>query len=79
MNASTIERIGLRGPRSPPLSPTGSVQNYLALARRAQLTGKSLGIGDAETNLLTVLEASRRLADYEWDRRAALSRSSASR
>jgi hypothetical protein len=60
-------------------APTGSVRNYLALARRAQLTGTSLGIGDAETNLLTVLEASRRLADYERDRRAALSRSSASR
>jgi hypothetical protein len=60
-------------------APTGSVRSYLVLARRAQLTGKSLAIGDAETNLLTVLEASRRLADYERDRRAAASRSSASR
>jgi hypothetical protein len=61
------------------VEPTGSVRSYLALARRVELTGKSLGIGDADTNLLTVLGASRRLAAYDRERRDATSRSSASR
>lgn len=47
---------------------TGDVRSYLRLARRAQLTGKSLLVSDADTNLLTVLEAGGRLAAYERTR-----------
>jgi hypothetical protein len=59
------------------VAPTGDVRSYLRLARQAQLAGKSLSIADADTNLLTVLEASGRLADQARERRD--SRSSASR
>ncbi len=58
---------------------TGDVRSYLRLARRAQLTGKSLLVADADTNLLTVLEASGRLADYERARGDGESSSTASR
>ena len=58
--------------------PTGTVRRYLSLARRAQLTGKSIAVGDADTNLLTVLGASGRLADQVRDR-ASGSASTASR
>jgi hypothetical protein len=47
------------------------------LARRAQLVGKAISVGDADTNLLTVLGASGLLADQE--RRDARSPSSSSR
>lgn len=57
------------------VEPTRTVHRYLSLARRAQLTGKSIAVGDADTNLLTVLGASGRLADQ----RAARSASTASR
>lgn len=56
---------------------TGSVRDYLRRAREAQLVGKALAIGDAETNLATVLGASERLAAYE--RRDGNSDSTASR
>jgi hypothetical protein len=59
------------------VKPTGTVRNYLSLARRAQLTGKSIAVGDADTNLLTVLAASGRLADQLRER--ARSASTASR
>jgi hypothetical protein len=42
--------------------PTGTLRNYLQLARRAELVGKSLDMGDADINLDTVLRASARLA-----------------
>ena len=54
------------------VEPTGTVRRYLSLARRAQLTGKSIAVGDADTNLLTVLGASGRLADQVRDRASAL-------
>ncbi len=44
------------------VEPTGDVRSYLKLARRAQLAGKALSIADADTNLLTVLEAGALLA-----------------
>ena len=59
------------------VKPTGDARSYLELARRAQLVGKALSVGDADTNLLTVVEASGRLAAQERER--ADSRSSASR
>jgi hypothetical protein len=43
-------------------TPTGTLRNYLQLARRAELVGKSLDMGDADINLDTVLRASARLA-----------------
>jgi hypothetical protein len=61
------------------VEPTGDVRSYLKLARRAQLVGKSLSIGDADTNLLTVVEASGRLAAQERERAETDSRSNASR
>ncbi|HEU0304742.1 MAG TPA: hypothetical protein VFR32_09185 [Gaiellaceae bacterium] len=61
------------------VEPTGDVRSYLRLARRAQLAGKALGIADADTNLLTVLEAGGRLAAQERERREDASRSSVSR
>jgi hypothetical protein len=61
------------------VKPTGDARTYLELARRAQLVGKSLSIGDADTNLLTVVEASGRLAAQERERSDDDSRSSASR
>ena len=53
------------------VEPTGDVRSYLKLARRAQLAGKALSIADADTNLLTVLEAER----YCRERAEAASRS----
>ena len=47
------------------VAPTGDVRSYLRLARRAQLAGKALSIGDADVNLLTIVEASGRLAAQE--------------
>jgi hypothetical protein len=44
------------------VEPAGDVRSYLKLARRAQLAGKVLAIADADTNLLTVLEAGALLA-----------------
>jgi hypothetical protein len=61
------------------VEPTGDVRSYLEHARRAQLVGKSLSIGDADTNLLTVVEASGRLAAQERERPETDSRSNASR
>ena len=58
-------------------APTGDVHSYLRLARRAQLAGKALSIADADVNLLTIVEASGRLAAQERER--AESRSTASR
>jgi hypothetical protein len=52
--------------------PTGTVRVYLKRARQAQLMGRSLHLGDAEVNLLTILEAAGLLADQE---RARLERS----
>ena len=60
------------------VEPTGDVRSYLRLARRAELTGKALAISAADTNLLTVLGASGRLAAYERGR-GADSSSTASR
>jgi hypothetical protein len=62
------------------LTGTGTVRGYLKLARQAQLTGKSLGVGDADTNLLTILQAGARLAAQNRDRPShSRSRSTASR
>jgi hypothetical protein len=47
------------------VQPTRDVRSYLSLARRAQLVGKAIAVGDAETNLLTVLGASGLLAGQE--------------
>jgi len=47
---------------------TRDVRSYLTLARRAQLAGKSIFVGDADTNLLTVLDAGGRLADQVRER-----------
>ena len=58
-------------------APTGDVRSYLRLARRAQLAGKALSIADADVNLLTIIEASGRLAAQERERED--SRSTASR
>jgi hypothetical protein len=44
------------------VEPTGDARSYLKLARQAQLAGKALSIADADTNLLTVLEAGLLLA-----------------
>jgi hypothetical protein len=57
--------------------PTGGVRSYLKLARRAQLAGKALSIADADVNLLTIVEASGRLAAQDRERED--SRSIASR
>ena len=59
--------------------PAGTVRRYLKLARRAQLVGKSLALGDPDVNLVTVLQASGRLARYERDRASPASRSTVSR
>ena len=59
------------------VAPTGDARSYLTLARRAQLAGKALSIADADVNLLTVVEASGRLAAQERERDD--SRSTASR
>jgi hypothetical protein len=44
--------------------PVRTPQRYLLLAGRAQLLGRSLGIGDADVNLLTVERADRALRGY---------------
>jgi hypothetical protein len=44
--------------------PVGRPQRYLLLAGRAELLGRSLGIGDADVNLLTVERADRALRGY---------------
>ncbi len=59
------------------VAPTGDVRSYLRLARRAQLAGKALAVGDADVNLLTIVEASGWLAAQERERDD--SRSTASR
>ena len=59
------------------VEPTGDARSYLKLARRAQLAGKALAITDADINLLTIVEASGRLATQERER--ADSRSTVSR
>jgi hypothetical protein len=41
--------------------PAGCTANYLKLARRVELVGASLGLGDGDVNLGTVLQAERRL------------------
>jgi hypothetical protein len=60
------------------VEPVKDVRSYLQLARRAQLAGKALSIADADVNLLTIVEASGRLAAQERGR-VADSRSSVSR
>jgi hypothetical protein len=44
--------------------PVRTPQRYVFLAGRAQLLGRSLGIGDADVNLLTVERADRALRGY---------------
>ena len=44
--------------------PVRTPQRYLVLAGRAELLGRSLGIGDADVNLLTVERADRALRGY---------------
>jgi len=44
------------------VQPAVCVRNYLKLARRVELVGASLGLGDGDVNLATVLQASGRLA-----------------
>ncbi len=44
------------------VKPAVCVRNYLKLARRVELVGESLGLGDADINLGTVLQASGRFA-----------------
>ena len=41
--------------------PTGCVRNYLKMARRVEWVGASLGLGDADVNMLTVEQAAQRL------------------
>ncbi|HST25592.1 MAG TPA: hypothetical protein VLJ76_06345 [Gaiellaceae bacterium] len=45
------------------VAPTVCVRNYLKLARRVELVGASLGLGDGEVNLATVLQALGHLAN----------------
>jgi hypothetical protein len=54
--------------------PTRTLRNYLQLARRAELVGKSLDMGDADINLDTVLRASARLATQTFSSRSTVSR-----
>jgi hypothetical protein len=44
------------------VKPTRCIRTYLKLARRVELVGASLGLGDADVNLATVLQASGRFA-----------------
>jgi hypothetical protein len=44
--------------------PVGTPQRYLLLAGRVELLGRSLGIGDADVNLLTVERGDRALRGY---------------
>ena len=50
------------------IQPTGTPARYLELAGRAMLVGKSLQIGDADINLLTVDRAAQALRGYGTDR-----------
>lgn len=50
------------------IRPTGTPARYLELAGRAMLVGKSLQIGDADINLLTVDRAARALRGYGTNR-----------
>jgi hypothetical protein len=43
------------------VQPAGCTANYLKLARRVELVGASLGLGDGDINLGTVLQAERLL------------------
>ncbi len=45
------------------VTPTNCVQDYLKIARRVELLGASLGLGDGDVNLGTVLTASGRLTN----------------
>jgi hypothetical protein len=54
--------------------PTRTPRNYLQLARRAELVGKSLDMGDADVNLDTVLRASAQLATQSPSSRSTVSR-----
>ena len=45
------------------VKPTNCVQDYLKIARRVELLGASLGLGDGDVNLGTVLTASGRLTN----------------
>ena len=44
------------------VEPTRCIRSYLKIARRVELVGASLGLGDADVNLATVLQASGRFA-----------------
>jgi dolichyl-phosphate-mannose-protein mannosyltransferase len=44
--------------------PTGTPDGYLGWAAKAQVLGRSLGIGDADVNMLTVERADRALRGY---------------
>ncbi len=50
------------------VNPTRSVRTYLKLSRRVELVGESLDLGDADVNLVTVLQASNRLAHEQRSR-----------
>ena len=54
-------------------APTGTPEEYFRQARRAQLVGKSLFLGDADINYQTVVRASRRLSVYVPRSRSASS------
>ncbi len=54
--------------------PTRTIRNYLKLARRAELVGKSLDQGDADTNLVTVLDTMQELDAYAAKSRPAAAR-----
>ena len=57
--------------------PTRTVGRYLDFARRVELVGQELDMGDADVNVVTIRQAKRRFDDYERGR--ARSRSSVSR
>ena len=44
------------------VEPTRCIRSYLKIARRVELVGASLGLGDADVNLATVLQAAGRFA-----------------
>jgi hypothetical protein len=47
------------------VNPTRSVRTYLKLSRRVELVGEGLSLGDADVNLVTVLQASSRFAHQQ--------------
>jgi hypothetical protein len=49
--------------------PVGSIDRYLGFAASAMVVGRSLGIGDADINLLTIERADRIQRGYGASRR----------